>query len=267
MRGNASMRKQLSVLVLALGMAGSAVQPGVAQPKLSGPAAAGYTQLFISPCGEPYRGKPGDPYPAALWFKQADLNHDGVIDLKEFRADHEGFFDALDADGNGVLDGPELAFYERQVAPDVFTPERIGQLQRHGGALASLDGRGGARLILVQLPGLAQGPEGGHPGEQKGYNPEAAGSAKGPMSDLGASRRPRKELVAAAPFGLLAEAEPVRAADTDLDGRVTKAEFLAAADRRFKALDKRKDGKLTLDELPMTAWQAAVEKGRGKSRG
>jgi EF hand/EF-hand domain pair len=265
----ALMRRQIGVLVLALGLTGVAAQPGAAQPKLSGPAAAGYTQLFMSPCGEPYRGKPGDPYPAVLWFKQADLNHDGVIDLKEFRADHEGFFDALDADGNGVLDGPELTFYERQVAPDVFTPERLSQLMHPELALASLDGRDGARLILVQqwLPGLQQGPEGGHPGEEKGYNPDAAGAAKGPLSDLGASRRQRKELVAAAPFGLLAEAEPVRAADTDLDGRVTKAEFLAAADRRFKALDKRKDGKLTLDELPMTAWQAAAEKGRGKNRG
>jgi hypothetical protein len=260
------MRRQLGVLALGLGLAGVAVAPGVAQ-QLRGPAAAGFTQLFISPCGEPYRGKPGDPYPAALWFKQADLNHDGVIDLKEFRADHEGFFDALDADGNGVLDGPELAFYERQVAPDVFTPERIGRADRPGLALAA--DNGGAKLILVQqwLPGLVQGPEGGHPGEAKGYNPDAAGSAKGPTGDLGASRRQPKELLAAAPFGLLAEPEPVRAADTDLDGRVTKAEFLAAADRRFKVLDKHKDGKLTLDELPMTAWQAAAEKGRGKNRG
>lgn len=268
------MRRQLGLLALAVGMAGATLQPGATQPKLSSPAAAGFTQLFISPCGEPYRGRPGEPYPAALWFKQADLNHDGVIDLKEFRADHEGFFDALDADGNGVLDGPELAFYERQVLPDVFTPERIGRADRPGRALALDDGRadsrdGEARLIKVQqwLPGLQQGPEGGHPGEAKGYNPDANGSARGLPGDLGASRPKPRELLAAAPYGLLAEAEPVRAADTDLDGRVTKAEFLAAADRRFKALDKRHDGKLTLDELPMTAWQAAAEKGRGKNRG
>jgi hypothetical protein len=237
--------------------------------QLRGPAAAGFTQLFISPCGEPYRGKPGDPYPAALWFKQADLNHDGVIDLSEFRADHAGFFDALDADGDGVLTGPEVAFYERQVAPDVFTPERLSRIQPPERALAAGDGRDGAQLIRVQqwLPGLSQPAEGSHPGEAKGYNPDAAGAAKGPASDLGAKRRQPKELVAAAPFGLLAEPEPVRAADTDLDGRVTKAEFLAAADRRFKVLDKRHDGRLTLDELPMTAWQAAAEKGRGKNRG
>jgi hypothetical protein len=256
------MRRQLGVLALALGLTGAAAHPGAAQPTVGGPAAAGYTQLFISPCGEPYRGKPGDPYPAALWFKMADLNHDGVITLAEFRADHAGFFDALDADGDGVLDGPELAFYERQVAPDVFTPERISRLQRPGLALASDDVRQGARLILVQqwLPGLQQSPEGSHPGEAKGYNPDAAGAAKGPMSDLGATRRQPKELVAAAAYGLLAEPEPVRAADTNLDGRVTKAEFLAAADRRFKRLDKRGDGKLTLDELPFTAAQLILAK-------
>jgi hypothetical protein len=84
--------------------------------------------------------------------------------------------------------------------------------------------------------------------------------AKGPGDDLGAARRKRPELLAAARFGLLAEPEPVRAADTDLDGRVTKAEFLAAAERRFKILDKRKDGRLTLDELPFTAAQIELAK-------
>jgi hypothetical protein len=51
----------------------------------------------------------------------------------------------------------------------------------------------------------------------------------------------------------------VTAADANFDGRITKAEFLAAADRRFKRLDKRGDGKLTLDELPKTVAQAEAE--------
>ena len=51
-----------------------------AAPAPGTPEAAGFTQLFISPCGEPYRGRPGEPYPVVLWFKQADANHDGVID-------------------------------------------------------------------------------------------------------------------------------------------------------------------------------------------
>lgn len=251
------MRRWLGVLTLALGLAGAAVRSGDAQPAAGSPAAAGFTQLFISPCGEPYRGRPGEPYPVALWFKMADLNHDGVIDRAEFRADHAGFFDALDADGNGVLDGPEVGFYESRVVPDVLGPGSIGLLTDPRQA----PGREGARLFLAQLPGgVGQPPEGSHPGEGRGYNPDAG--AKGPLGDLGAQRQQRRELIGAAAYGLLAEAEPVRAADTDLDGRVTKAEFLAAADRRFKLLDKRGDGKLTLDELPMTASQAAMAKRR-----
>ena len=122
------MRRQLGLLAVAVGLAGVAAQPGLAQPPARGPAAAGFTQLFISPCGEPYRGRPGDPYPVALWFKQADTNHDGVIDLAEFRADHAGFFDALDADGNGYLDGPEVGFYEQRVVPDVLGADRMSQI-------------------------------------------------------------------------------------------------------------------------------------------
>jgi hypothetical protein len=253
------MRRELGVLTLGLGvaLAGAAGGPGAAQPaQRGGPAAAGFTQLFISPCGEPYRGRPGDPYPVALWFKQADLNHDGVVDRAEFRADHAGFFDALDGDGDGVLDGPEMAFYERTVVPDVLGPLAPGA-GRVG--LASPDGWGEPVLIRVQeIPT----PEGSHPGERPGVHYGGDGARGLPGEDLGAQRPKRRELLGAAAFGLLAEAEPVRAADTNLDGRVTKAEFLAAADRRFKLLDKRGDGRLTLDELPMTASQAALAKGR-----
>jgi len=250
------MRRALELATLVLGLSALAAQPGAAQGPTRGPAfAAGYTQLFISPCGEPYRAKPGEPYPVALWFKQADLNHDGVIDLQEFRADHAGFFDALDADGNGYLDGPEVGFYEARVVPDVLGPDSV--------SLASPPPwRGGAALIRAQLGGLGQPAEGSHPNEPRGYT--GAGGAKGPVNELDARRPVRKTFVGAAAYGLLAEPEPVRAADANIDGHVTKAEFLAAADRRFKLLDKKQDGKLTLDELPMTAAQAAADRGRRK---
>jgi hypothetical protein len=186
-----------------------------AQSSQSPAAAAGYTQLFMSPCGEPYRAKAGEPYPVAIWFRQTDANHDGAIDRAEFRADHAGFFDALDQDANGVLDGPEVSFYENRVAPDVFHPELFGL---------------NVGPILVQ------------------YQPQ--GSINEPR------RRQPREYVGAAAYGLLAEAEPVRAADSDLNGRVSKQEFQEAADRRFARLDKNADGKLEMAELPMTAVQA-----------
>lgn len=247
------MRRWVGALTIGLGLAASGVQPGAAQTRASQPfggahLVGGFTQLFISPCGEPYRGRPGDPYPVALWFKQADLNHDGVIDRAEFLADHAGFFDALDADGNGYLDATEVSFYEHKVAPDVFDHDHLGLLNPAPGR--ALPGREGAHLFLAQV--LHSGPQGEQsmaPGQE---NPQ------GPASGLNARRKARKVWEGAAAYGLLAEPEPVTAADTDLDSRITKAEFLEAAERRFKLLDKRKDGKLTPDELPMTASQAVA---------
>jgi hypothetical protein len=61
-------------------------------------------------------------------------------------------------------------------------------------------------------------------------------------------------------FGLLNEPEPVAAADVNFDARITLNEFLAAADRRFAALDKKHLGYLTLDALPKTPVQLALER-------
>ncbi|HEY3947781.1 EF-hand domain-containing protein [Phenylobacterium sp.] len=252
------MRRTLTIALAAGSLfAAAAVDRTLAQPRPGSPEAAGFTQLFISPAGEPYRAKPGEPYPVVVWFKQADANHDGVITKEEFRADHAGFFYALDNDDAGFLDGTKIAFYENRVLPDVYKPDRIGlnvappDGRAHLERAVSAGGRDGALLIPVQvLEGPT--PEGSHPQEDRRYG---VGGAQGPAPDLNAQRRPRRELVGAARYGLLGEAEPIVDADTNLDGRVTKAEFLAAADRRFKELDKRHDGKLTLDELPQTPVQ------------
>ena len=231
--------------MMVLGASGLVAGPLLASMAIAQPVTQKvFTQLFISPCGEPYRAGPGDPYPVDLWFKQADLNHDGAIDKAEFRADHVGFFDALDSDGNGVLDSVEVSFYENKVVPDVLHNERFGVLT--GAPLT------GGRLIRVQLQG--------------GPNAEQGGTAHGPSGpppDLGARRHgPGIPLEGAAPFNFLREPEPILAADADINGRVTKAEFLDAADRRFKRLDRNADGKLTPEELPMTVSQAETRGGR-----
>ncbi|HZZ32399.1 MAG TPA: hypothetical protein VFE10_10435 [Phenylobacterium sp.] len=263
------MPRRLGALTITLGLAALAGGVTAERSAAQGPAhlAGGFTQLFISPCGEPYRGKPGEPYPVALWFKQADLNHDGVITREEFRADHKGFFEALDYDDAGVLDGPKIAFYEKKVLPDVFGNDRISRLEPPAGALKAgvvlagdVPGRDGAELIRVQAGSLA-----GQLGGPTNQDAETVQGAKGPLAGLNAQRKAPRELIGAASYGLLAEVEPIRAADTNLDGLVTKEEFLAAADRRFNLLDKRHDGRLTLDELPQTATQIELAK-QGRRR-
>ncbi len=51
-------------------------------------------------------------------------------------------------------------------------------------------------------------------------------------------------------YGYIATPEPVTAADVDFDGTVTRAEFLAAASRRFNMLDINHDSMLTPRSLP-----------------
>jgi len=152
-------------------------------PPIPNPAAG---RVFISPSGEPFRPTPGAPDPFEAWFAHADTNHDGKIDREEFRADAGRFFKQLDADNDGVIDGFEIAAYERSVAPEL-----------------AVDGQG-----------------------LSGDDPQGAPAV-----------------------ALLSEPEPVSGADSDLNSRINLAEWIAAADRRFDLLDKKKQGYLDHDAL------------------
>ena len=100
------------IAALGIGAAGAAAAQQEPQPI--------YTQLFVSPMGEPFRAIDGPPYPVAAWFAGADANHDGVISRDEFRADALRFFKRLDLDGDGKLSDIEMHRYETQVAPEII---------------------------------------------------------------------------------------------------------------------------------------------------
>jgi len=204
-------------LALALGACAS----DEAKPVPGGPKPV---RLFISPSGEPFRGEDG----LGRWLAQADTDHDGSVDLAEFRADAKHSFQVLDANHDGVIDGFEMQAYERDIVPE------IGVLSFDAGPPAGrVPGRGGG----------GGGRRGGGMGRGGGGG---QGDASAPPKDTrvrGAGRE------GAARYSLINEPQPIAAADADLDGKVTLAEWMAITDRRFAKLDPLKTGKLTRESL------------------
>jgi hypothetical protein len=196
-----------------------------------GPPRQAHRQLFISPAGEPFRAEPGAPYPVAAWFAGADADHDGALTRDEFTADSLRFFDRLDGDHNGVIDGFEVSAYETQVAPEILQGFQSGE-----GPGAR--GQGGP-------PG-----QGGHRGGKRGGGGGGKHAGASPMGGM---------LQGGTPYSLLAEPEPVMASDGDFDRRITRAEASKAAKARFALLDTDGDGKLRLADLPKTPVQARLE--------
>jgi hypothetical protein len=185
--------------------------------------------LFISPSGQPFRAEPGEPYPVARWFAQADRNGDGHIDRSEFRADAEAFFKQLDKNHDGVIDGFEITDYEQAVVPEI--------------------------LGAYRAPGGPADAAGGDEGERR-HGHGRGGAGGGQRSDDSAGGA--EVMGGAAPYELLADPEPVAAADQTLSGHVSLADFLAAADRRFDRLDAKGLGYLILADLPKTPVQRAA---------
>jgi hypothetical protein len=192
---------------------------------------------FISPCGQPFRAPLGAPYPVADWFKAADKNADGQLDHAEFVADAAAFFTVLDANNDGVLSRHEVTLYEQRIAPEI-----LGARIRTSAL--------GARLWLAQLerPG---------PIDPGGDQPSDDGDKKLPLDESAQG---------AAPYTLLGEPEPVLAADLDLNGVITRKNFLKLADMHFQTLDTGGRGYLTLATLPKTQVQKLLESSRPKKR-
>ena len=76
-------------------------------------------QLFISPAGQPFRAAPGQPYPVANWFAEADKDRDGVLTRDELRADAQAWFVVLDANADGEIDMPEVTRWEEDLVPEI----------------------------------------------------------------------------------------------------------------------------------------------------
>lgn len=202
--------------------------------------------VFISPAGKPYRARPGEPYPVALWFAEADANHDGKLTRDEMRADAAAFFRTLDTNHDGVIDGFEVQAYEQTVAPEILP--HIDNLRAGEGFDPNVDL---ADQRNTEGPGSS-----GRGSSGRGRGGFQMSQPREPKGETGTQ--------GAAVYSLINQPEPVAAADADFDGKITLAEFEAAADRHFDILDTKEQGYLTLAGLPKTPIQLMIEQAAKK---
>ncbi len=168
---------------------------------------------FISPMGEPFRGRATSEAPIARWFGQADRNLDGILTVDEMQADADRFFARLDINQDGKIDPDERKIYELEIAPEV---QVNSNWKRPRGQAAS------------------------HADPNAKSWDSADDQHDGYRTD---------DLQGAARYGLLNIPQPVASADADFNRAITVAEFREAASMRFRLLDSQGQGRITLPEL------------------
>ncbi|WGM32881.1 hypothetical protein [Brevundimonas sp. NIBR11] len=242
--------KRIAAILLGVGALGGVVLTGCASdpgPRgpggPHGPGGPGGPQgprpgLFVSPFGELFFSRPGEPWPVAVWFSGADTDGDGRVTADEFTADGRRQFTALDTDRDGRLTPDEIAVYEEALAA---ARARLPGMQ--GGPRAPgrrLEGFGGDRQL-----GLGNPPQ--EAGRRQRQRAPTGPLAYGPIAAAGFFNYP----------------QPVKAADTDTNQTVTAQEWAQATERWFVALDTDRDGALTLATLPRTPLQQMMDHAPG----
>lgn len=234
----------------------------------AGPGHFSRGALFISPAGKPFRAQPGEPYPVAAWFAEADTDHDGKLTIGEMRDDAARFFAELDTNHDGEIDPDEVEHYETVIAPEVQSGDSGGGTGGGGGGGKRSGGRGhggGGHGGGMGGGGMGGGGMGGG-GMGGGMGGSGGMEGGGSEEDSSSSARPQatEVLGGAARFSLIPQPEPVTSTDTDMNRVIRVSEFRAAAERRFHMLDTKDQGYLTLAALPKTQ---AQERGGGPRNG
>ena len=186
---------------------------------------------FISPMGEPFRGRQEDNF--TRWFHQADRNRDGFLTAGEMQADAERFFSVLDTDKDGRIGSEERMAYEATITPEVLSNSTWKRTRQEAAeARASADRNGEDRRSRRSRNMI------------DGYQLDG--------------------LQGAARYSLLNIPEPVSGADADFNRIITLEEFRRAATYRFHLLDGNRSGKLTVEGLKVLLPTRPKDGRRGK---
>ena len=174
---------------------------------------------FISPMGEPFRPPTTGEAPIARWFVQADQNHDGILTVDEMQVDADRFFTRLDSNHDNQVDPGERTTYEWEIAPEI---QVNSDWRRPRGQTAT-------------EPRPSPDYPSGDAATQRVHDRHDGYRSDG--------------LQGAARYGLLNIPQPVASADADFNRVITQIEFRRAASERFRLLDNRGQGRITLPEL------------------
>lgn len=168
--------------------------------------------------------------PVRAWFLRVDANHDDRISLDEFEAEADATFRHYDLDGDGTIMVPELEKARMQDHPGHAEPPppENGDAGKSGMGGAGAGGQGAGGPDMSRPDGGGRHGGGGHGGGGNSF-----------------------------PGGV----DPIMAADSNVDFRVTREEFHAYAQALFEALDANHDGLLTEDEVEAGAIGKAQNRG------
>jgi hypothetical protein len=205
-------------------------------------------QLVISPNAEPLAL--GDESRCKVemvsWFARVDTNHDGFIDRNEFMADARRWFAELDQGKKGYVTAADLAAVrDRKVPLPVAAPRDPNELPPERRMLPPLRSRFDPLYDRPTDRMYGDRVYGDRYGDRMNAGEGQTGSARRDRMPTDFPERPKSGLR----NGVAGEPDPVMAADTDLDFKVTVIEWELYTGSNFNLLDRNNDGRLSPDEV------------------
>lgn len=221
---------------------------------LLGTAAALAVAMTIPALSHAEPGKRGH---GAHLFGMADTDKSGDISKDEFRAAAEARFAAMDKDGDGYVTKEEMAAAHAGMRSR-FEARRGDPAER----FAAMDADGDGKVTLDEMKQAAEkrmaehGREGGlserHAERMAKFFEKADANNDGVLTleEMQAVRKMHDDKAGPKRDGKKdgKRGDHFSRLDTDGDGKISKAEFLAGADRMFERLDRNNDGKIERGE-------------------